>query len=121
MDSTGSHKGLSDFQCISNAFQTVSFSVPFPLQAPTIMWSSLLVLAPSPEYTNHTGDELTRQAQYSSELQFAFLKSASGSIVFPEIELAHQQTLDNSLLSPPPTSLFLPSLSLSGPLITQML
>lgn len=100
------------FQCI---FKRISNSFAFnslPCAGPTIMWSSPLAWASSPVYAHHIGDELSRQLPHCSELQFAFWKSASGSIVFPEIELAHQQTLNSSLLSPPPTSPL--SLSLSS-------
>ena len=104
-------RGCSLF--ISMHFKRISNSFTFnslPFEGPAVMWSSPLVPASSVEYNHRTRDELTRQVPYSSEWQFAFWKSASGSIVFPEIELAHQQTLNSSLWSPPLTPPLPPSL-----------
>lgn len=105
MDPTGGLRSLAHFHF--NAFQTHSkvFRFQFCTTAGrTLMRPSLLVPASSPIYAHHTGDELRRQVPHCSEWQFAFWKSGSGSFVLPEIELAHQLTLNNSLLSPPPTS-----------------
>lgn len=90
------------------------------LQAWTVMRSSPPVAASSPIYSQHTGDELNRQVQCCSEWQFAFWKSGSAFFVLPEIELAHQLTLNNSLLCPPPTFLTLCSLSLCAPLMLKL-
>lgn len=84
------------------------------------MWSSPPVQASSPIYAQHTGDELKRQVPRCSEWQSAFWKSGSASFVLPEIELAHQLTLNNSLLYHPPTFLTPFSLSLCAPLMLKL-
>lgn len=103
MDSTGSHESHArfSFQCISNEYQTVHFQ-SHTHHLTTALPPSLLLPALLPGGTPAIWEMNSPDSCHTAQnYNLPFGKSASGSIVFPEIELAHQQTLNNSSCPPP--------------------
>lgn len=116
MDSTGSHESPArfSFQCISNEYQTVHFqSHTHHLTTPhSCLLLPALLPAGTPTIWEMNAPDSCHTAQ---NYYLPFGKSASGSIVFPEIELARQQTLNNSSCPRSRLPLAPSSLSQSGP------